>query len=251
MIALLAAAVQCLAVAGAAPLLKPRGMVLVGEMHGSREIPKALSALACLAVQQHVPVVVALELPQEEGPRIDAWMSSRAPLSELLRGVFWTRGYQDGRSSAAMASLLEEVRRLRVRVVAYDPVEPEDRDARMAVRLAALRAESPASLILVLSGNLHNRTAVGVPWDAAYQPMGWHLAQRKIPLVSLEVTYAAGTTWMCETPDAVSCGAHQLGGKDRGAAPVVRLGTELPHVQGTLYVGPLSASPPALSEKAE
>ena len=251
MIALLtAAALHCAAVTGAGPLLQPRRMLFIGEMHGSREIPPLVGALACLARQKRVPVVVALEIPVEEAARLDAWMSSSAPLPELLRGEFWTRAYQDGRSSAAMAALIEELRRLGLSVVPYDPHPPDGkvRDAQMADRLAELRTRKPESLLIVLSGNLHNRVTVGVPWDAAYQPMGWHLAQRKIALRSLEVTYGPGATWMCEGAEATSCGLRKLAGKDQGAAPVVRMGHELPHVDGTLYAGALSASPPAISK---
>ena len=43
---LAAAALQCTAVAGAAPLLQPRRMLLIGEMHGSQEIPRLVGALA-------------------------------------------------------------------------------------------------------------------------------------------------------------------------------------------------------------
>ncbi len=249
---LAAAALQCTAVAGAAPLLQPRRMLLIGEMHGSQEIPRLVGALACLARQKQVPVVVALEIPLEEGPRLDAWMASSATRAELLRGEFWTRPYQDGRSSAAMADLLEELRRLHLRVVPFDPHPPDGkvRDAQMAARLATLRGEVPRSLILILSGNLHNRRSLGVPWDATYQPMGWHLAQRRVALTSLEVTYAKGATWMCEGAEAASCGPHTLAGKEQGAAPVVKLGKQLPYVDGTLYAGPLSASPPAVPPPA-
>ena len=246
----LAAALHCTAVAGAAPLLEPRTLLLIGEMHGTREIPPVVAELACLARRRRVPVVVALELHVEEAARLDAWMAGAAPTAELLRGEFWTRTYQDGRTSAAMAAMLARLRALGVRVVLIDPHPPggKDRDEKMADGLAALRAQDPGSLILALVGNLHNRIALGSPWDPGYRPMGWFLRERKIALRSLEVTYASGNAWTCGTSLDSSCGIHALRGEERGAAPVVRLEGAPAWVDGTLYVGALSASPPAVRQ---
>lgn len=223
MLALLA----CAQIAGAAPLLKPATMLLIGEMHGSREIPRAVEALACMARERRVPVTVALEI--SDGPD------------------FWTRSYQDGRSSAAMAALVKSG----FPVVGFDrqPVDQKLRDAQMADKLLELRKARPRDLILVLSGNLHNRISIGVPWDAQYRPMAWHLLQHGVRLTSLEATYAGGETWMCDEKGA--CGPHRLKGDDRGEAPAVRLKPAPDTVHGTLYVGALSASPPARSEKAQ
>lgn len=100
-----------------------------------------------------------------------------------------------------------------------------------------------------MSGNLHTRISIGVPWDKAYKPMAWHLVQRGVRLTSLEATYATGETWMCDEMGA--CGPHPVKGKNLGAAPVVRMKGAPDTVHGTLYVGPLSASPPARSEEAK
>lgn len=224
------ALIACAQIAGAAPLLKPRSMVLIGEMHGSREIPRAVESLACMAKERRVPVTVAVELPIENQP------------------AFWRRARQDGRSSGAMAHLVKSG----FRVARFDPYfdpRPADaplREEKMAQRLIALRKERPRDLILVLSGNLHNRITVGVPWDAAYKPMGWYLVQRGVRLVSLQATYDSGETWMCDEKDV--CGPHAVKGVDRGRTPFIEMKAQPDTVHGTLYVGPLSPSPPASKE---
>jgi erythromycin esterase-like protein len=243
---LLAAA--CAAISGSGPLLAAGNTVLIGEMHGSQQIPRAVAALSCAAARRKLAVTVALEQPVEDAGALEAFARGAAP----LKTEFWTRPYQDGRSSKAMLRLLEDLRALRrsgarIRVAPFDP-HPADsklRDGQMAERLAALRKERPADLFLVLSGNLHNRLTVGVPWDAEYRPMGWHLAQAGVRVVSLDAAYKTGTTWMCETPDAKSCGPHPVRGKDRGEKPSVQLDGSGPY-NGSLYVGALRASPPAM-----
>jgi hypothetical protein len=180
-----------------------------------------------MAKERRVPVTIAVELPVEDQP------------------AFWTRAQQDGRSSAAMAHLVKSG----FHVARFDPYfdpRPADaplRDEKMAERLIALRKERPRDLILVLTGNLHNRITVGVPWDAAYKPMGWYLVQRGVNLVSLQATYASGEIWSCDGKG--SCGPHPVTGKDRGEAPAIELKATPDSVHGTLYVGPLTASPPS------
>ena len=216
----------CAQIVGAAPLLEPGAMVLVGEMHGSREIPQAIETLACMARARKVPVTVALEMPLEDDP------------------AFWTRDYQDGRSSAAMSHLAHSG----FPVVRYDthPADPQARDRQMAEQLIALREKRPGDLILVLSGNIHNRITIGVPWNPDFRPMGWHLVQHGVRLVSLEVTYDGGQTWMCDEKNV--CGPHDLKATGSGGAPAIAIKAQPDRVHGTLFVGALSASPPASRE---
>ncbi|MGV6492816.1 hypothetical protein ACTUVK_003020 [Stenotrophomonas rhizophila] len=93
-----------------------RPLVLVGELHGTVETPALVGELACAAAADATPVTVALEMDPTEQARIDAYLASAgtaADRSALLAGRFWTRTMQDGRSSVAMAALIERLRSLR------------------------------------------------------------------------------------------------------------------------------------------
>jgi hypothetical protein len=98
---------------GATELLKPGALVLLGEIHGTAEVPLFVGRLACQATAKGLRVRVGLEIPQEEQARIDAFLSATdadAAKQSLLQGPFWTRDMQDGRSSEAMLALLTRLR---------------------------------------------------------------------------------------------------------------------------------------------
>jgi uncharacterized protein (TIGR02246 family) len=79
--------------------------------------------------------------------------------------------------------------------------------------------------------------------------MGWYLVeQHKLALTSLRATWATGKAWTCDGDAPASCGPHDFPGKDAGAAPTLTLGGKDPTVHGTLFVGALTAAPPAIAE---
>ena len=85
-------------------LAGPR-LTLVGELHGTREAPAAMLALA-EAASERGPVRVGLELPVEEQAHLDRFFGD-GDRAQLLAGDFWSRGLRDGRNSEAMADLLD------------------------------------------------------------------------------------------------------------------------------------------------
>ena len=197
----------CPGVPGLADLLRPGAVLFLGEMHGSVESPEFVAGAACAVRAAGLPLLVALELPLEEGERIDAFLASAgapADREALLAGPFWRDPYQDGRRSAAMAGLLESLRALRherggVSVALFDSVvQPSTghaRDEEMARRLVAAALASPRdAVVIVLAGNVHTRTLAGVPWDAGYRPMAY-LASARLgdrPLRSLDFASPPG-----------------------------------------------------------
>jgi hypothetical protein len=261
-----AAAASCDAVAGLSPeLLAPGTVLLLGEIHGTAEAPAFVADLACAAARAGRKVLVGLEVPREEAPRIAAFLAGAGGPAEreaLLAGPFWRREYQDGRSSRAVADLLEEVRRLRtaghvVAVTAFDRAErmgQQDRERAMATALAQAVGADPAAVTLALTGNLHARLRAGTPWDAELELMGYLLAQA-LPerrIVSLDISSTGGTAWTCTGAEAASCQARRLGGSGKGDAPRVTAGAALDAngYHGTYFVGALTASPPAVEAAA-
>jgi hypothetical protein len=254
------------AIPGSEALTAP--LVLVGEMHGSAEIPAAFSSLACRALARRPgeTILVGLEVFSSAQGSIDAFLASDggAPArAALLEHEFWRREYQDGRSSRAMLALLDALRGYRaagakLEVRAIDPPRfdsPNDRDASMAQSLsAAMDALRPAQT-LVLVGNVHARTLAGYPWDApaAFVSMGTRLRATHSELVALDIKSAGGTAWICGSSDARDCGIReQRGASVSGTTPRIELDRP-PNTgyDGALVMGQLTASPPARTPAPE
>ena len=243
-------------VRGASAALRPGVLLILGELHGTREVPQLVGRLVCQAVGLGAPVRLGLELPAAEQHRLDGYLASNggpAARETLLAGEFWHQPFQSGKGSAAMMELIEQVRRLAqaeedVRLFCFDS-QPPDRERRLADNLVKARAEWPRATVIVLTGNVHSRTTKGVPWDADYEPMGLHLVRAGTRLTSLNLSSSGGTAWFCTGNTAAECGEKPSRAEaDRGSEAFVELAAE-PRTDGhhgIYYVGAVSASPPAV-----
>lgn len=255
-------------VRGAAALTGPGSVLLVGEMHGTTQVPEVVGRIACHAARApEAEVILGLELPSDEQPAVDAYLASdggEAAVASLLAAPHFASEMKDGRSSQAMQALLEAVRGWRaagapIEVLCFDVAAnaaktAAERDAGMARTLLAARRARAGSTLVTLSGNVHNRTVPGVPWDAAFVPMGVHVREAIPQLVSLDFRSAGGTFWACMgTPSGESqCGVAHSQGEDRGAEPFAELhaARDDKGFDGVLYVGPTTASEPAVPVSA-
>jgi hypothetical protein len=235
-----------------AAALPPHGTLMLGDMHGTREIPAFVGRLAA-AVAARERVVLALEIPPTEAAAVQAFVRSEgsaAARQRLVAGPWWQAAYQDGRRSVAMTGLLETVRALRtagkpIDVVAIDDgsEDAEAREAAMARNvIAARRAQAEAALI-VYAGNLHTskhevRFRPGFAW------MAMRVAAAGIPLVSLNARWADGTAWICSDAVAEHCGVAFLGGAAE-ASGIVLAPSPDGQYDGWFGVGAVTASPPA------
>jgi hypothetical protein len=249
-------------VKGAAPLLEPGKLLVLGEMHGSDEFPATLADLARQGAAIG-PVNVYLELPEAEQHVVDDLVAGQGAKTPPAAGA-WARAYQDGRSSAAMWKLLvsltdlaRETKRVHVHLIDVPETSHPDkefarkRDRSMAdVVIGSVHAH-PAELHLALVGNAHSRLKFGVPWDPQYAPFAYLVKEGGVPVTSVLGTYSTGSIWSCESPELSSCGVHGVKGSipDTGTERKIELaaGVEGGHL-GTAYVGALHASPPALAK---
>jgi hypothetical protein len=240
-------------------------LVVMGEIHGTREIPAAFAGLVCRAAAGAPgrTTLVGLEILTDAQPAIDAFLASdggAAATRDFLAAGFWQREYQDGRSSRAMLDLLAELRRQRaaglgIAVRALDPPAFEksgDRDAGMSANLAAAIDALHPARTLVLVGNVHSRTLPGYPWDpkADYQPLGMLLRARYPDLVALNVSTLGGLAWICTSAVAAECSAKSIGIRepDGGVHPRIELdppALEKTGHHGRVFLGTMSASEPA------
>ena len=256
---------SCGAIEGAGNVTGAGTIVLVGEMHGTEEIPAFVSDLGCSALERDLPVTVALEIPHEETDRVAAYLGSDGGAEArkaLLAGSLWTSDVQYGVSSEGELGLIESLRRYRkagrpVEVTLLDRYArdvADSRDAFMASRLAAAAEAAPRDVVIALTGNLHSRTHKGTPWDADYRPMGMELEER-LPdrrIVAVDVAYTGGTAWNCRGDGPGICRAYDLGPTPMDGSGdrriVLDASGELGEqgFAGYYTVGSLTASPPAV-----
>lgn len=256
-------------VEGASPLMAPGHVLLLADPLGTRELPTAALRMLCEATAQGLPVTLALSLPASEQPLLETYLASAGQLQDiqtlLNESPFWRRTYQDGRSSGAMLWLVEQARRLRasgkdLALVAFDAEKAQGnaREAEMARHLLDYQQGRAQAWTLVLAGGTHVRTA-GVNWDSDYAPMGARLAQSLPSVRALDVGFTRGTQFSCRYNvwDEVECNLFAISPtKEVRQKPDIPSGVRLfpqplaEGFHGRLYVGALSASPPALQRLA-
>lgn len=157
---------------GIARLAAKSRLILVGEMHGSAEGAAVVADL----VKQWLPprgaggkrpaLIVALEYPQSQAAQLEAYFRSdggAAARKRLLESPFWSRDFQDGRSSLAVLALIDAVRVLArdgasIGLAAFDvnaeqEKTPLARDQFMADNLRAIMRANPAARVVALTGN--------------------------------------------------------------------------------------------------
>ena len=251
-------------VAGLRRLAGPGAVLLLGEgVHGTEEAPRFVGRLACHLASAGVPVTVVVEVPVRLQGSLDDFMDSDGgPYAQqaLVATPFWRTPYPDGRSSEAMAHLLEELRTLRaggldVALLAYDhpQLQGDAREEAMAQRLLGVVEGVPGRATVVLTGNLHARIAKGGTWGPEAQSVGYRLAQALPRVTSLDMAYATGAAWICAPtrsgdPTRPDCGVKPAKGRITGTLPFVRTFDEVSGdgFHGYFFVGQVHPSPPAV-----
>ncbi|RKH39390.1 hypothetical protein [Corallococcus sicarius] len=249
------------AIIGLKKRVQPGGVMLLGELHGTQEVPRFIAQSVCQLVTSGMPVSVGLELPVENEARVKHFLQSQgqeADWLQLMEAPFWHSPYPDGRGSAAVANMLEQLRQLRalgldVAVFVYDHPKltgQKREDALAATVLSHVKA-APARFHLVVSGNIHSRTAQGLPWAPAYQPMGRLLKEQLEDVIALDMAYDSGSAWICAADEVgrkLDCGVKATKGKDNGDRFFVHVwdASNAEGYQGVFYVGRVNASEPAI-----
>jgi hypothetical protein len=235
-----------------AAILLPHGTLMLGEVHGTLEIPAFVGQLAA-SVAQREPVVLALEIPVQHAESIEAYLASDgspASRQRLVASTWWQWPIQDGLRSVAMADLIETIRRLRaagepIEVVLIDDetkTSAEEREEAMTRKVIAARRAHPNAALLVYAGNLHMCTRE-IASKPGFQWMAMRVASAGIELVSLDARYGDGTAWVCLGDTAEDCGVSFTGGRD--GARGMHLDSKPGPYHGWFGVGSITASPPA------
>lgn len=262
-----AATVECgMRIIGLEKQARRGAVLLMGELHGTQEVPRFVAQSACQTAQAGLPVTVGLELPVESQERVARFIASAGTEEDWLRlmeASFWRSPFPDGRSSEAMANLLEQLRSLRAHgmdvsafVFDHPDTKGQQREEAMARTVLSHVEKGPERFYMVVSGNVHPRTKQGLPWDKRYRPMGLLLSQKldEDDVVALDMAYDSGSAWICaEDPTAqqsrLHCGVRRATGRDNGDRPFIHLfgGRTKDGFHGVFYVGKVTASVPAVN----
>ena len=245
---------SCASIAGTSRLWARPGVrfVIVGEVHGTAEMPALFRDLVCSAFKTKRPILVGVELSGQH--QMDLFTGStddEAAVRQFTSAKEF--GPQDGRGSSAMLALLQALRSFRRRglisgIVAFADSSPQDSPAQGEKRMAEALATAniPNALTIVLTGNAHACKAI-LPDVASYPFMASFLPPAGT--VSLLVIDRGGEAWNCQ--DGI-CGPHTLTPRKGNARRVTLTpdASPLPGYDGVLSTGIKSTpSPPATAKK--
>jgi hypothetical protein len=194
-----------------------RRVVIVGEIHGSNEVPALVGALVKSVAATSRPVRLGLEMQASEQGALETYLHSSgtaADRAQLLRRPFWSM--RDGRSSRAMLRLIDGVRALRERGADVDAfaMEPDYGDSAAMARAGGMMVVKEAgmaqavrgtlvnpqaqTLVIALMGNFHARYGKDSPVGSAPTPSLTERLADVAPYVVLPFA-RQGNTWNCQS----------------------------------------------------
>lgn len=191
-------------------------LLILGEMHGTREVPLLAGDLV-----EHWsttgPVLLALEIPaSEHSPMRD--VVTGGGTDALINGLrprrWWalSPGQNDGRRSEDVLSLVKRIALLRnagrdVAILPFDPrstrcFDLDNCEAAMAYVIRHAHAALPRGRIVVVTGNVHamRQRPHEAPAMFPKMPMTAHL--RDLAPLTVDVTAQRGAFWACMDEDA-------------------------------------------------
>lgn len=239
---------DCPALPGVQPVLAERhDYVLVGEAHGTVELPAVFADLVCQAAADGRPLLVGVEHAPENQIALDAFLASdggAAAQETLLTAPAWNEA--GSRGSQAMLDLIERVRRIKadgvnVRVIAFDHVietagTSELREQNMAGNLTSALAEAPGARVLVLTGLGHADKEGFVSMSPPFRSMAQFLPAERT--LSLAFSRTGGEALSCRgVPGALTCAVAALTARDAPVGRGVALGTERGGFDGVISTG--------------
>ncbi len=228
-------------------------VLVIGEVHGTVEIPELAGSLLCAAGTPNKPAILAIEADPRDGQaQVDAYSRSAGTAEDrakLLAAPMWKDRW--ARMSEAVLNLVETARQLGSPVVLFDQptaTGPTNEAREKAMAAAWLRASQRGRVVVLTATGHADHTA----YDDFDPPVT--SAIRNLP-AGLAVSIAAfafkGQSWRCprdSTPaTASSCGPQPLsGGADLGDRVIKMGGSYRTGFDGVFSTGKaFTASPPA------
>ncbi len=242
---------RCRPIAGVDALFAPGRILLVGEVHGTREMPQLFVDLVCHAAAKGFDVVVGFEQPVSAGEALERYLSSRGARVDRFRIIEPRVKYGDGTASEAMVDAFESLRKLAVetkRLTAFgfagSPAGNGNVD--YAKGIATAHQAAPQAVVVALMGSYHNRLTREA--DDGGPPTGLLLRERGLDLKSIYIDFTGGTAYLrsddgagVRTPTPLQMG----GGKAWRVLP-----TQSPDYDLKISVGWIHPSLPAKEDEA-
>ena len=139
-------------------LLSGYRLIMVGEMHGTKEPAKFVTGLMDLFASKKDSVQIGLEIPSG----LMANYSNEHTDSSIYKSEFFAKGFDDGRSSYSWAEIISNAKSNPLVNVFFFDVnsgEPNDqlhRDSMMYVKIKRNMILHPGCKTITISGNAHN-----------------------------------------------------------------------------------------------
>lgn len=167
--------------------LKGYQFICLGEMHGTKEPAEFLICLARTFVSNNRSVIIGFEITDQ---LMEAFNKQRDSIG-LLKTKFFSNKSGDGRGSEAWFNAVNACNKLGVKFCFFDD-SGEQRDLRMFEKILACYQADSNSVILTLSGNIHNKL---IPFNGS-KTMGCYLQQRfGTKVCSINHIYNGGTMY--------------------------------------------------------
>lgn len=168
-------------------------VIMVGEMHGTKEPAEFVYGLAKLIAEKEGKVTVGIEI-SENAINLKPEQINK---ENLLKTDFFTRENTDGRNGQTWFDLLMNCSSdSRIKVAYFDTYieEAANRDESMYLNIKKLKETEPDTKIITLSGNVHNSL---IPFEEQ-KTMGYYIYSdtktfNKDKIASINHMYSAGT----------------------------------------------------------
>jgi hypothetical protein len=197
-------------------------LLLVGDFHGTNEIPQVVFSIA-KGLSRTKKIKLGFEFPIDIQNQVAAFMLSGDETLLRQTRFFSDSNYHSGKGSLQMIQLLKNLRTLKnVEIFCFDLPESdsstsEERETKLALNLLSTIRQSSGEQIVVYTGNIHSRLTPGVPWDANYPTMGSEIIRLSHPddnldsITSLLARPGEGSAFFCPIIDSqVACGAYPI-----------------------------------------
>jgi len=175
--------------------------LVIGETHGTNEVPRDFLALICRSLVLEKKIQVGLEIPSDavDAARLARLVRNGHRAKDILaRSGFW-RLSRDGRSSVSSARMVQYLLELEeagfIRVVGFDMrvtgQEPFGDTASDHLLGDSELKTKTSRLLILLTGHGHADFATGS------NSLSNSLANRGLSVLQLEYTHSGGTAWVC------------------------------------------------------
>ncbi len=234
--------------------------VIMGEAHGTVELPDAFAGLVCAYAATGDPLTVGLEFLPAEQVSIDAYLASDggdAAKRILLASPAWS--IRDGRASQAILDLVESLRRIKsghpdLAVILFDhpidsPGTSAAREKGMAEHLLAAKRARPTAPVLALTSIGHAGKSAWTSFGPPFPAMSQHLPADRTVAMAFDVM--GGEIWTCRPTDTApeECGPRPVTARNAALPRGLSMGNSRTGFDASISIGSVfSASPPARIE---